>query len=88
MGSNPIRGATYAHHLASSKAAMRLAVNQEIVGSNPTSPATHVALAQSVRAPGCELGGCGFEPRTSPQILHAEMAQQAEQLRRKQHEAV
>jgi hypothetical protein len=27
-----------------------------------------VALAQSVRAPGCELGGCGFEPRTSPHI--------------------
>jgi hypothetical protein len=40
------------------------------VGSTPTFPAqpvSMVALAQSVRAPGCELGGCGFEPRTSPQ---------------------
>src|SRR5688500_2890311 len=28
-----------------------------------------VALAQSVRAPGCAPGGCGFEPHTSPQSL-------------------
>jgi hypothetical protein len=44
------------------------------VGSSPTFPANAsslVTLAQSVRAPGCELGGCGFEPRTSPQFLQA-----------------
>ena len=34
-----------------------------------------VALAQTVRAPGCELGGCGFEPRTSPQHVHALVAE-------------
>jgi hypothetical protein len=28
-----------------------------------------VALAQSVRAPSCALGGCGFDPHTSPQLL-------------------
>jgi CYTH domain-containing protein len=27
-----------------------------------------VALAQAARAPGCEPGGCGFEPRTSPHL--------------------
>ena len=32
----------------------------------PSQPVSMVALAQSARAPGCELGGCGFEPRTSP----------------------
>lgn len=44
------------------------------VGSSPTFPANAsslVTLAQLVRAPGCELGGCGFEPRTSPQFLQA-----------------
>ena len=37
------------------------------VGSTPTFPASSsmVALAQAARVPGCELGGCGFEPRTS-----------------------
>jgi hypothetical protein len=92
------------------------------VRSNPTFPTTlaMVALAQSDRAPGCELGGCGFESRTSPQFVttrdctcvrslaerrhpastrknagsipagrtmgsYAEIAQQAEQLFRKQH---
>jgi hypothetical protein len=45
-GSIPAQCTTF--FLASSKAALRLAVNQEIVGSNPTSPAT--IEAKSLRA--------------------------------------
>jgi hypothetical protein len=43
------------------------------VGSTPAFPANSsmVALAQAARAPGCELGGCGFEPRTSPHVDRA-----------------
>jgi hypothetical protein len=37
----------------------------EVAGSTPARRTNSmVALAQQVRAPGCELGGCGFEPST------------------------
>ena len=51
------------------------------MGSSPTFPANAfslVTLAQSARAPGSELGGCGFEPRTSPQVFSRRVAQLAE----------
>jgi hypothetical protein len=38
---------------------------------SPREHQTMVALAQQVRAPGCELGGRGFEPHTSPTLMVA-----------------
>jgi hypothetical protein len=68
-GSIPAQCTTYS--LASSKAALRLVVTQETVGSNPTSPATigHdiAALAQRIRVPGFDPGGRRFESCTPHQ---------------------
>ena len=63
-GSKPARCTTRC--LASSKAAMRLAVNQETVGSNPTSPtrlSTMCTHSSSGRAPLLQSGGPWFDPR-------------------------
>ena len=52
-------------------AGQRILTPRMWVRALPSQP-THfplVTLAQSARAPGCELGRCGFEPRTSPHIF-------------------